>query len=147
MYDADVVGEIRTVLNGKLNGTIVDSGSNGLFFTPPSSGQLPICPSNSPWFCPDPASTVTLSATNTGASGPSSNDVLFQIGNFSILANSATTTSRVFSNIGGFIPIANLFDWGLPFYFGRNIYVGIEGRTSKLNTGAFAGFTGPYFAY
>jgi hypothetical protein len=82
---------------------------------------------------------VTLTATNEGASGPSSNDVFFQIGNFSILAN-PSTANRVFSNIGGFIPIPNLFDWGLPFYFGRNIYVGIEGQTSGLGRG-------PYFAY
>jgi hypothetical protein len=50
-----------------------------------------------------------------------------------------------FSNIGGYT--VNFFDWGLPFYFGRNIYVGVEGRTSKLNTGVFINYKGPYFAY
>jgi hypothetical protein len=39
----------------------------------------------------------------------------------------------VFSNIGGNTP--GIFVWGLPFFFGRNVYVGIEGKG------------GPYFAY
>ncbi len=131
-YNADQFGQIRTILNGKLYGSIVDSGSNGLFFTPPSLVQLPICSSASPWFCPSP-SPVTLSATNSGASAGSPGiDVFFQVDNFVSLTSSPT--NQVFSNIGGYTSV--WFDWGLPFYFGRNIYVGIEslGRA-------------PYFAY
>jgi hypothetical protein len=45
----------------------------------------------------------------------------------------------VFSNIGGSTP--DKFIWGLPFYFGRNVYVGIEGKPpSSLGSG-------PFFAY
>ena len=133
MYKANGSGEIGTTFSGTTYRSIVDSGSNGLFFTA-SPSQLPICSSNPPWFCPSP-SAVTLSAVNMGASGAPTNTVFFQIGNFSTLTNSS---NQVFSNIGGFT--SNLFDWGLPFYFGRNIYVGIEGKTSNLGTG-------PYFAY
>jgi hypothetical protein len=133
-YNTDTFGDIITNLSGSIYSGIIDSGSNGLFFTPPSTGQLPNCPSpESAWFCP--SSITTLSAKNEGASGSPSGEVFFQLGNFVSLTNSS---NNVFSNVGGSSP--GLFDWGLPFYFGRNIYVGIEGKGSSLGTG-------PYFAY
>ncbi len=143
MYDADDHGEIRTIQNGSLYASVVDSGSNGLFFTPPSSGQLPLCSNNLSWFCPESAVSllpivVTLSATNAGASGTPSNDVFFQIGDFDDLWS--TTPNLAFSDIGGSTVESSLFDFGLPFFYGRNIYVGIEGANSNIGRG-------PYFAY
>jgi hypothetical protein len=135
-YETDPqFGIISTTFNGVSYSSIIDSGSNGLFFPPPSpsTGMLPTCAINTGWFCP--SSTVTLSATNAGVFGPSSNDVFFQIGN---LNNLTSSPNRVFSNIGGSLP--GLFDWGLPVYLGRNIYVGIDSQSSSLGTG-------PYFAY
>jgi hypothetical protein len=132
-YNTDTFGDIITNLSGTYSG-IIDSGSNGLFFTPPSTGILPNCPSpNSGWFCP--STITTLSAKNEGATGSPSGDVSFQIGNFISLINSS---NNAFSDLGGASP--GPFVWGLPFYFGRNIYVGIEGKGSGLGTG-------PYFAY
>jgi len=94
------------------------------------SNPIPNCGSpNQSWFCP--SSTVTLSATNAGASGSSIGTVSFEIGNLEALTSSSN--NKVFSNIGGNTP--GIFVWGLPFYFGRNVYVGIEGKG------------GPYFAY
>ncbi len=61
---------------------------------------------------------------------------MFQIENFTSLTGGS---NMVFSDIGGGVPaIANIFDWGLPFYFGRNVYVGFE---NPLGSG------GQYFAY
>ncbi len=132
-YKTDGFGDIKTIF-GKTYPAIIDSGSNGLFFTPPSTGLLPDCSTNVAWFCP--SSLTTLSAMNEGVSGVPSGDVFFQIGNFDSLISSPN--NRVFSNIGG--PTPGLFDWGLPFYFGRSIFVGLEGMSSSLGTG-------PYFAY
>jgi len=134
VYNTDPFGEIITSLSGTFSG-IIDSGSNGLFFTPPLTGLLPNCPSpDSGWFCP--SSVTTLSAKNEGASGSPSSDVFFQIGNFVSLTNES---NNVFSNIGG-SSSPGLFDWGLPFHFGKNIYVAIDGKNTSI------GF-GPYFAY
>ncbi len=134
-FHTDIVGEIRTVFNGSTYNSIIDSGSNGLFFTSPSDSMIPACPPPNPggWFCP--TSTTTLTAVNTDASGSTSGQVLFQIGNYNALTG---TVNNVFSDIGASLPA--MFDWGLPFYFGRNVFVGIEGQGSGLGTG-------PYIAY
>lgn len=130
-----MTGDIRTTLAGTSISTgFLDTGSNGLFFAPPSS--LPPCPGpNQAWFCP--AQTTSLSATNSGTSGAPSGPVSFQIGNaLSLFA----TPNNVFSELGGSLPAGAGFDWGLPFFLGQRVYVGIGGRSSNLGTG-------PYYAY
>jgi Protein of unknown function (DUF3443)/Bacterial Ig-like domain (group 2) len=132
-YTTNTVGEIITTLSGaSYPRSIIDTGSNGLFFPAPG---LPICASpNATWFCP--LSSTAFSAVNAAASGsPSSAPISFQIGHFTSLLSSP---NAVFSEIGG--PTPGLFDWGLPFYFGRDVYVGFEGKASRLGVG-------PYFAY
>jgi Protein of unknown function (DUF3443) len=132
-YPANQLGEFITSFIGRSYGGFIDSGSNGLYFAS-SSVPIPNCPApNSGWLCPP--STVSLSATNTGASGSPSGTVSFQIGNFDKLFASS---NNVFIEIGGYKP--GEFDWGLPFHFGRNVYVGLEGRASSLGAG-------PYWAY
>ena len=54
-------------------------------------------------------------------------------------ANSLFSGSNTaFSTLGG--PLPGQFDWGLPFFYGRNVYTAIEGASTP-------GGTGPYFAY
>ena len=134
-YPADSAGEFTTAFNGvSSNASFIDSGSNGLYFTAPAS-LLPLCPSpNTSFYCP--AATTSLSATNTGAFGSPSGTVPFQVGNFNSLFS---TPNHVFSEMGGTWPGGG-FDWGLPFFFGRNVFIGIEGRSSSQATG-------PYWAY
>ncbi len=133
-YPANSVGEFTTVFNGvSLTNSFIDSGSNGLFFNAPAS-LLPLCPSpNTSFYCP--AATTSLSATNTGAFGSPSGTVPFQIGNLNSLIS---TSNKVFSEVGG--SGIGGFDWGLPFFFGRNVFIGIEGMSSSQGTG-------PYWAY
>jgi Protein of unknown function (DUF3443)/Bacterial Ig-like domain (group 2) len=133
-YPANSVGEFTTTFNGvSFTTSFIDSGSNGLYFTAPAS-LLPPCPSpNTGFYCP--AATTSLSATNTGAFGSPSGPVLFQIGNLSRLIS---TSNKVFSEVGG--SGIGGFDWGLPFFFGRNVFIGIEGTSSSQGTG-------PYWAY
>jgi len=131
-YATDQSGEFTTIFNGTSKSSFIDTGSNGLFF--PSTSSLPACASpNSDWFCP--SSTDKLSAVNAGSPGSPSGTVSFDIGNFVKLTSSS---NNVFADIGGNEP--DYFDWGLPFHFGRNIYVGLEGMASTLGSG-------PYWAY
>jgi hypothetical protein len=134
-YGANQSGNFTTVFNGASYESFIDSGSNGLFFT---DRAIQTC---SDWYCPPPppAPPLSLSATTTGSAGSPSSGVPFQIANYSTLTASS---NNVFSNIGGPPPslLSGFFDWGLPFFLGRNVYVGIEGTTSGLGEG-------PYWAY
>jgi uncharacterized protein DUF3443 len=128
----DTAGQSHTYTN-----SFIDSGSNAYFF--PDSG-IPVCSSSSSapgFYCP--TSTLNLSATNQGANA-ASGSVSFSVANAVNLV-SGNPGNFVFGNLGG----ANIgstagFDWGLPFFYGRNVYVAIEGASTP-------GGTGPYWAY
>jgi hypothetical protein len=136
MYHTDLTnGDLITVFNNNTySDSFIDSGSNGLFLNASSMSALTTCSSATyaNWFCP--SSTQSLSATTKGYEGSPSGTVYFQIGNASSLLSSSY---NVFIELGG--PDTS-FDWGLPFFLGRSVYVGIENKTSSLGTG-------PYWAY
>jgi hypothetical protein len=137
MYPASPFAVFTTVFNSKTyNQSFIDSGSNGLFFDATQINNLPTCTNGiaQGWFCH--SSTQSLSAINKGFAGSPSGTVSFQIGNASSLFNSS---NNVFIELGSPSP-GTSFDWGLPFFLGRSVYVGIEGKTSSLGTG-------PYWAY
>lgn len=123
-------GTLTTLFNGRrYAGSFIDSGSNALFFP---NGATTICSSG--FYCP--ADTQQLTATNQGTNG-SSGTVNFSVVNADSLLHTGHTA---FSNLAAppfGIPI---FDWGLPFHFGRRVFTAIEGRSS-------AGGSGPYVAY
>jgi hypothetical protein len=129
-----------------LNMSFIDSGSNGLFF-PQINASPTICADNITWYCP--ASTTPFSATNVGASGSPSSTVNFSVDNFDNVV-SAHPTDAVFSNIagpqgnGGLCSSSNtpacVFDWGLPFFYGRNVFTAIDGTTVGTTQT-------PFFAY
>ncbi len=130
-------GTFTTSLGGvDLSHSFLDTGSNGLFFAPPSPTVLPACAGNaSSWFCP--TATVSLTATNKADAGSPSADVSFQIANFESLAASSNS---VFPNLGGGSLAGAGFDWGLPFHLGRRVAVGFEARSSSLGAGPLVAF-------
>jgi Protein of unknown function (DUF3443) len=139
---ADAEGNFTTTFNGKpYSGSFIDSGSSGYFFLDSTTTGLPNCAVNSDangFYCP--ASPVNLSAINSGPNPrgtglPVSINVGFLIANALPLIDSS---SVAFNNLGG--PNPAVFDWGIPFFLGRTVFVGIEGQSSPAGTG-------PYWAY
>lgn len=128
----DAVGEFTTTLDGgpALPGSFADTGSNGLFFAAPSA--IATCGDHPQWYCPQ--SPVSLSATNApspGAGGQSAR-VDFQIGSFDALLR---TPNAVSAQVGGGALQGAGFDWGLPFFLGRTVYLGYAGQSSSLGSG------------
>jgi hypothetical protein len=133
-YSLDASGYFTTTFAGSSYHAYADTGSNGYFFPPPTG--LPACASpNDAWFCP--ASTLTFSATNSDAAGTTSGTYSFRVANFDSFANSSYYVS---AEIAGSAPAAAGFDWGLPFHFGRPVFVGIEGKRSPLGVGPLVAY-------
>ena len=120
-YRTTDFGNLIGTYKGSSVTTIVDSGSNGLFFT---DSSLPTCTSTfTDFYCP--ASAQALSATVTGVNGVTTGTVNFTVLNAQTLAASGTNyaLNGLAGSIGSF---PTLFDFGLPFFFGRNVYFGIN---------------------
>jgi hypothetical protein len=113
--------------------SFLDSGSNGIYFLDTATTGFPTCADATFWYCP--TTTQNLSATNQGTNG-ASGTVAFVVGNADSLT--ANANDGVANGLAG--PNTGMFDWGLPFFFGRTVYTAIEGQ----NTPAGAG---PYWAY
>lgn len=134
-------------------GSFIDSGSNLLYFLDSSDSGIASCVGNLlGYYCPTSGSgtymTQTLTATNTASNG-NSRPVQFDVSNANLL-NFSTNTA--FSDIAGPNSTGSIdsitqasdgyFDFGLPFFYGRNVYVGIQGVTPPSGVTA-----GPFWAY
>ena len=133
VFPIDNAGNFSTKFKGTSYTSFLDSGSNGYFFLDSGTTGLATCSSpNDGFYCP--ASPTALSATNI--SGTASNTVNFTIDNANTLFSNAS--DNVFPTLGG--PNPSIFDWGLPFFYGRKVYTAIESRNTP-------GGVGPYWAY
>ncbi len=115
--------------------SFLDTGSNGYFFLDANTTGIPTCADlQNQFYCP--SSTQSVTATNQSSVNPSiGKNVTFSVANTDNLFNSQ---NFLFSNLAG--PNPSSFDWGLPFYFGRNVYEAIEGQSTS-------GGNGPFVAY
>ena len=130
LFTTNSGGDFSTTYKGKTYGaSFIDSGSNGYFF---SDSTIRTC-SGGDFYCP--ASTLALSATNAAADGSASGVVNFNVAN---LVQLASTISA--AQVGGTAGTGNYFDWGLPFFYGRRVFVVMEGASVN-------GKTGPLWAY
>ncbi len=127
-------------------GSFIDSGSNGLYF-PDVNNSIPTCPTNTPvgdlssFYCP--SSQISLSATNADPNNGTSETTSFNVDNAeNLFTNSSTSSDAAFAALGGTQPSGAGFDWGLPFFYGRNVYSAIDGQTPPSGAAA-----APWWAY
>lgn len=133
IYPLNANGEFSTTFKGQSYPAFVDSGSNAFFFLDETLTGLTVCPGNgSGFYCP--GSNANLSATTS--SGGATANISFTIANADSLFGNQT--AFVFNTLGG--PNPGTFDWGLPFFFGRNVFNAIDGKSTP-------GGAGPYWAY
>ena len=109
-----------------------------------ASTTLPTCADAPDFYCPrsgaNPTS-VAETATIVGRNGLSAT-VGFTVDNAdqvfatrsSALPGLAGTTFTLSGGLGG------TFDWGLPFFYGRNVYILFEGSTLGSTAGPAVGF-------
>lgn len=141
----DQNGNLTTTYKGvAYTGSFIDSGSNGYFFLDSTTTGIPECNPNTiapGFYCP--ASTLNnLTAINSGPNPATgilvSTNIAFSVANAVTLFNAANGANTAFNNVAGTNPGA--FDWGIPFFFGRTVFIGIEGQSAGTSVG-------PYWAY
>jgi hypothetical protein len=137
VFKANSSGDFSTTYQGRTySASFIDSGSNGYFFNDSSQRA---CSGGSGFYCP--TSTQTLSATNAAWDGSSSGTVSFSIVNADNLGASISAAQIGGTlNSGSSTALGNAFDWGLPFFYGRRVFIVLEGSSS-------ANGAGPYWAY
>jgi hypothetical protein len=132
---------------GTLNTSFIDTGSNAWYF-PDSS--IPKCATNTGFYCPtggDQALQATLvnpvnNASKLVSFAVTNADDLFKNAKSVIGATSglAADSSTFAASGSGSINGSDVFDYGLPFHYGKSVFVVIEGKTSAAGTGPFFAF-------
>jgi len=134
LFTVDVQGNFTTVYQGQsYGGSFLDTGSNGIFFLDSATTGLPSCPDDTDFYCP--ASPQLVSATHRGVNA-TTGAVTFGVANADMLLGNLSLS--VFITLAG--QNAGSFDWGLPFFFGRNVFTAIESESTPAGVG-------PYWAY
>ena len=146
-------GLLPTEFNGKtLCNSAIDSGSNNLNFpegtmTGGNDFDTPTLCGDNTFYCP--ASTQPFSATIYGVNGayaPVNFDVANTDGlsiNFHAFNNVAAKLDTLAATTIPDCPsggTAGSFIWGLPFFFGKNVFTVFEDETVDSSTGPFTAF-------
>jgi len=123
VFKVNGAGNFTTTYKGQtFTSSFIDSGSNAIFF---SDASLPVC---SGFYCP--ATPLTLSAVNTSATGVT--------GTVDFIVESLPSVgSAAAAHLAGDIGLARSFDWGLPFFFGRTVFVAMTGASTSKGAGPF----------
>jgi Protein of unknown function (DUF3443) len=117
-------------------GSFVDSGSNGYYFLDQTyDPRLIQCSDENQFYCP--TSVLSLNIQNTDDNGQIALNSTIKVGN----ADQLPGTGAI-DNLGGIYDNPAAFDFGLPFFYGRNVYTALEGVSGGTPTGS-----GQYVAY
>ena len=131
------------------NFSVLDTGAGALLFldanTLASSG-ISECADAPGFYCP--TSTVPFTVTVSGAINTSGTGTMtFNIMNADTLFN---TNNAAFNDLGGdsgTSPASDFFDCGLPFFFGRSVYIGMMPGVFTGETAAPSGASSTYGYY
>jgi hypothetical protein len=136
---ADGSGDFNATYNGGTTQlpALIDSGTDAYAFDDPT---IPVCPAASygvfgGYYCPTVA-PQSVFAVNTGVGvNNASSTVDFAIAD----PGTFVAGAAAFVNLAGGGG-STRFTWGMPFFYGRKIYIGIDQRVA-------GSYTGPYYAY
>ncbi len=131
VYGVDEYGNIPEITYNDFqytppnNTNILDTGSNAIYFldanTLASAGIIE-CADAPGFYCPN--NTIPFTTTFSGANG-TSGAITFSIADANILFASGNAAFNDLGGDGGTSPSNDSLDFGLPFFFGKSVYVGM----------------------
>lgn len=139
-FTVDRFGTLLTSYNGQSQAAVVDSGSNAYFFT---TSAIALCTRHQGFYCPTaggaPAS-LALDAAIVGRNG-ASRTIAFNVDNLDVVFQGQAALPGLAAPSSSFMGgAASVFDWGLPFFYGRRVHVLLDGETVNGVTGPAIGF-------
>jgi hypothetical protein len=149
LYATDTGGDIRSSYGGISYPAFFDTGSTGIYFLDYATLGITECTDTygnpTGFYCP--ASPVNYTVTNTDGNGNgTTGSATFTIANADTLFSNGNSSFFAFNDLGGDSgsgPSSDSVDFGMPFFYGRNVFIGIEGTTVPNGVSAPNG----YFAY
>ena len=132
-FTSNAAGDlVNSTFNSVTVSALFDTGSNGYFFNDTS---LTVCGSNEPGFyCP--ATAQTRSATVRGSNSSTATITMSIVSAATLVSNGS---NYAFNTLAGPGINATSVDFGLPFFFGRYVYYGMDQQAS--------GGHGPFIAF
>jgi len=124
-------GDVSATFLGSSAMAFFDTGSNAYFFDDSSQRK---CSTNTQFYCP--TSSTTYTATLTGRNGASGGVSMPVVNADAVFANASTFA---FNDIAGPFGVAGWLDLGMPHFYGKTIYFGMD----KTSTGGQQ----PYVAF
>jgi hypothetical protein len=135
---ATAQGTFTTTFNGvAYTNSSIDSGLGAFYFLDSATTGLPNCGNGDAEGLYCAPSPVILPAMTSGPNPSSSGTIVTQNIGFSVW-NALTLVDSgnpAFNNIGG--PNPGAFSWGLPFFYGRTVFIGVEGQSTPAGNGPF----------
>jgi hypothetical protein len=133
---ADANGDFTATYNGGATvlPALIDSGTDSYAFNDPT---IAVCASGPfvGYYCPAVA-PLSVSTVNTGVGANNASSTI----DFAIAdPNTFVAGAAAFIDLGGGGGATN-FTWGMPFFYGKTIYIGIDQRAAGV-------YTGPFYAY
>ena len=132
------IGAFDVAFNGTdYPGSILDTGSNALYFTDSALTSCAAGTAGAGFYC-TAASNLTATITGTNARQLAAT---FSVGDATSMIE-ANPTGAAFPQLAASpgATLSQIFDFGLPYFYGRNIFTAIEGASAD-------GTQGPYYAY
>lgn len=127
VFRANASGNFTTIYKGvTMSASFIDSGSNGIFF---NDSGIAGCSLSTGFYCP--ASSLILNATTVAADGSASAAIAFRVDSADVLGG-VIHAAHLGGSAGAIHAGANnAFDWGLPFFFGRRVFMGLEQGSTR----------------
>jgi uncharacterized protein DUF3443 len=130
-------GDFTTTYNGgaAVLAALIDSGTQSNEFNANDPTVVPCTGTFVGYYCPSNAPR-SVSAINTGVGVNNTSSTI----NFAIAdPNTFVANAAAYTNLAGGGG-STRFTWGMPFFYGRKIYFGIDQRVAGT-------YTGPFYAY
>ncbi|KAG8151372.1 DUF3443 family protein [Burkholderia catarinensis] len=124
-------GDVSATFVGRNVTAFFDTGSNAYFFN--DSAQT-VCSKNTEFYCP--ASTTTYTATLSGQNG-TTGTVSMPVANADSLFSNSSTFA--FNDIAGPFGSSSWLDIGMPHFYGKTIYFGMD-KTASGGAQPFVAF-------